>query len=173
MNHPFFALLNTLNHWHWGVFAAALTLLELVLPLSLFLWMGIAAAVVSGALFVWPSLGWQGEIMLFLFVFAASTGLSRLRFVRPSLPVRPLPRPAQAVTPSHRASQYVGRLFTLAQPIRDGLGSLHIGNTLWTIRGLDLSAGTQVKVTGFEGEVLAVEALEEQASRRDDDLGWP
>ncbi|WP_130470219.1 NfeD family protein [Candidatus Magnetaquicoccus inordinatus] len=172
MNHPLFALLNHLNHWHWGLLAAALTLLELLLPISLFLWMGVAAAVVSGTLFFWPSIGWQSEIMLFLFIFAASTALSRMRFVRPKIAVRPLPKPPQAVT-THRASQYVGRLFTLTQPIRDGVGTLQIGNTLWTIRGLDLSAGTQVKITGFEGSVLAVEALEEQPSRHNDDLGWP
>ncbi|MBF0185682.1 MAG: NfeD family protein [Magnetococcales bacterium] len=172
MNQPLFHLLDHLNHWHWGLLAAAFTLLELLLPISLFLWMGVAAAVVSATLFFWPSIGWQGEMMEFFFIFASATGIARLRFSRPVAPVRPLPRPAQPVS-THRASQYVGRLFTLAQPIRDGMGTLQIGNTLWTIRGLDLSAGTQVKITGFEGSILAVEAMEEQPSRHNDDLGWP
>ncbi|MBF0584796.1 MAG: NfeD family protein [Magnetococcales bacterium] len=159
MSQHFYAFLAHMNHWHWGLFAVGLTLMEWVAPRSVFLWLGLSAGVVSALLFLLPTLGWPVAWVLFIVIAVLAAGLARIRMPRRRAPtaVR-LP----VVPPNRRASQYVGRLFTLSQPIHNGVGLLQIDNTLWTIYGLDMAAGTSVKVVGFEGSILSVEAMEQQ-----------
>ena len=159
MSQNFYTVFAHLNHWHWGLFAIGLTLLEWVFPFSWFLWLGLAAGVVSGVVFLWPAMGWGMELALFVSVALGSMALSRLLSHQPSAPRRPH-HPSPLPAPPGRASQYVGRLFTLTQPIQGGVGLLKIGSTVWTIRGLDMVAGTPVKVVGFEGSILSVETME-------------
>jgi membrane protein implicated in regulation of membrane protease activity len=40
----------------------------------------------------------------------------------------------------------VGKLATLAEPIKNGRGRIKLGDTLWRVSGPDLPAGTQVRV---------------------------
>jgi membrane protein implicated in regulation of membrane protease activity len=58
---------------------------------------------------------------------------------------------------NRRAQQYVGRRFTLDEPIVNGYGKLRVGDSVWSVSGSDLPAGTQVTVTGTSGVVLLVE----------------
>jgi membrane protein implicated in regulation of membrane protease activity len=53
---------------------------------------------------------------------------------------------------------YVGRSFTLNQPIVNGRGKLTIEDTMWEIEGPDLAAGTRIKVTAVKDMTLVVEA---------------
>jgi membrane protein implicated in regulation of membrane protease activity len=57
-----------------------------------------------------------------------------------------------------RGNQYVGRTFTLEQPIVEGRGKLRVGDTLWSAEGPDLAAGARVRVTSVKGTVLVVES---------------
>ncbi|MEO5362778.1 MAG: NfeD family protein [Magnetococcus sp. DMHC-8] len=168
MSQHAYTLFTHWNHWHWGLLAVGLTLLELLIPTSLLLWLGLAAGVVSGALFVFPAMGWLMTTVLFLLVAGVAVGLSRLLSTRRPPPIRRPARRLVAPGAIHSASQQVGRLFTLTEPIRDGIGTLPIGNMLWTIRGLDMAAGTPVKVVGFEGTILSVEAMEQNATGPDE-----
>ena len=47
---------------------------------------------------------------------------------------------------NRRAEQFVGRVVTLAEPIRDGRGRLQLDDTVWRISGPDLPAGARVRV---------------------------
>jgi inner membrane protein len=60
---------------------------------------------------------------------------------------------------NRRKMGYVGRTFTLKEPIVDGRGRLTIEDTVWEIEGPDLSAGARVKVTAVSGMSLIVEPL--------------
>ena len=62
---------------------------------------------------------------------------------------------------NQRGRNYVGRRFTLASPIVDGVGKLHVDDTSWKISGANLPAGSHVKVVGVEGTMLKVEAVED------------
>jgi len=61
-------------------------------------------------------------------------------------------------TLNRRGEQYVGRRFTLDEPIVNGVGKLRVDDTTWKIMGDDLPAGSQVTVTGVDGTVLVVSA---------------
>lgn len=52
--------------------------------------------------------------------------------------------------------QFVGRSFTLVEPIVEGEGRLKIGDTVWRVTGPDMRAGTKVIVTGAQGTALVV-----------------
>lgn len=156
MSQPFYAFLAHLNHWHWGVLAIVLTLMEWVLPRGFFLWLGISAGIVSGLSFLLPTMGWPIAWILFISIALLTAGRSRASGLR-----------RRRHSPTHtrrRASQYVGRLYTLAHPIQNGIGLLEADNIMWTIYGLDMPAGTEIKVVGFEGSILAVEAMEQRVS---------
>ncbi len=57
---------------------------------------------------------------------------------------------------NRRGAQYVGRLFTLEQPIVNGVGKLRVDDTTWKIIGEDCPVGTRVRVSGVESTVLKV-----------------
>ena len=56
---------------------------------------------------------------------------------------------------NRRQMGYVGRSFTLKEPIVDGRGKLTIEDTVWEIEGPDLAPGTRVKVTAGRGKACA------------------
>ena len=62
---------------------------------------------------------------------------------------------------NRRGEQYVGRVFTLSEPIENGTGKLIIDDTMWKVSGSDLPAGTKVRVTGVQGAILEVVAAED------------
>ncbi len=58
---------------------------------------------------------------------------------------------------NRRQLGYIGRTFTLKEPIIDGRGKLAIEDTVWEIEGPELGAGTRVKVTAVRNMSLIVE----------------
>ena len=58
-----------------------------------------------------------------------------------------------------RAAQLVGRTVTLVEPIEGGIGKVRCDDTLWQVEGIDLPAGTTVRVVGAKGMRLVVEHL--------------
>ena len=65
---------------------------------------------------------------------------------------------------NRRGQQYVGRTFTLAEPIENGRGRLHVDDTMWKISGPELAQGRQVRVVGVDGVVLMVEPSEAEVN---------
>ena len=62
-----------------------------------------------------------------------------------------------------RGQDYVGRVFDLQAPIKNGKGKLIIGDTPWTVNGPDLETGAQIKVLAVESGELQVEAAKVHA----------
>jgi membrane protein implicated in regulation of membrane protease activity len=56
-----------------------------------------------------------------------------------------------------RGQQYFGRVLTVEEAIDCGRGKVRVGDTLWSAEGLDVLAGTRVKVTDTRGTILLVE----------------
>lgn len=144
------AVLAELGYWHWFILGVGLMIAETLLPGAFLLWFGVGAAVTGFALLVMPSLAWQVQAVIFAVVSLASlVGWRRFRVRHPETSSHP--------TLNQRGTQYVGRRFTLTEPIVDGYGRIHVDDTHWRIAGPDLPAGTHVTVTGVDGIVLEVE----------------
>lgn len=144
------ALFEHINHWHWWILAVLFVVLEVFTPGTFFLFMGFAAAVVGGVVLIVPALGWEYQVLGFAVLSVVGTFAGRAYLKR---------RPIETDRPTlnRRGAQYVGRTFTLEEPIVNGLGKLRVDDSTWKIAGSDCPAGTSVKVTGVDGTILQVE----------------
>jgi len=59
---------------------------------------------------------------------------------------------------NRRGSQYIGREFTLTEPIVNGIGRLNVDDTIWRISGPDMDSGVQIIVDGMDGTILRVKS---------------
>jgi len=144
----------TVEFWYWLVLAAALAGLEMVAPGAVLIWLGAAAAVVGGTLWLFPELSWQGQLLLFAGLSIAFVLLGR-RLIGRGEGEEPHP------TLNRRANQYVGTIHSLATPLVNGRGRVQVGDSQWTAVGAeDLPAGTRVRVVGADGVTLKVERAE-------------
>jgi hypothetical protein len=135
-------------YWHWWVAGLAFLTFEAFLPGAIFLWMGISALVVGLLTWIAPATGWKIEFVL----FGALSIITVLAWRK----YRPAPTSDQPAL-NRRGESYVGRQFTLEQPIVNGTGKLRVDDSQWRISGPDLQIGARVRVTRAEGATLHVE----------------
>ncbi len=138
--------------WHWLAFAAFLLIVELLAPGMFFLWMAQAALVTGILLYVFPAMDWEIQLFIFSVFSVLGIALARRFFKRhPTLSEQPLL--------NRRTAHYMGRVFTLEQPIVNGQGKIKVDDSSWKVRGEDCPAGTRVKVVGADSVVLIVEII--------------
>jgi membrane protein implicated in regulation of membrane protease activity len=139
--------------WHWWILAGLLLILELTAPAFFFLWLGIAAAAVGLIMLVFPSIG--VETQLVLFAIASIVSVIAWRKYRESRPIV-----TDQPNLNRRGHQYIGRVFSLTEPISNGVGKVIVDDSTWKVKGPDLPAGTHIRVTGVEGVVFMVESAD-------------
>ena len=142
-------LFSQIDYWHWWVLAGAMLLIEVLAPSFFFLWLSVAAAVVGLVMLGIPDLDWQYQIMIF-------SGLSVISIVLFRRYQRLHPASTDQPGLNRRGEQYIGRVFTLDQPIVNHIGSIRVDDTSWRISGEDMPTGTQVTVSGTDGAILKV-----------------
>ena len=59
-----------------------------------------------------------------------------------------------------RGTQYVGRVYSLYEPIVNGQGKIKVDDSQWKVNGEDCPVGTRVKVTAIRGSVFDVEKVD-------------
>ena len=141
--------------WHWLLAAVALIILEVLTPTAFFMWLAVAAGLVGLVLAVFPELNWQLQLVLFAFFSVLSLFAGRHY-------LKHHPIATDEPTLNKRGHQYIGRVFTLEQPIVNGFGKLRVDDTTWKIGGRDCAEGTQVTVSGVDGVVLLVKPAGEE-----------
>lgn len=144
-----------LTHFHWWIIGVALVILELLAPAFFFLWLGFSAGIVGFLLLFFPELGWKTQLLSFSTLSVISIFISR-EYLKKS------PTPTDRPTLNRRGSQYIGRIFTLTDPIKDGVGRIHVDDSSWKIMGADLEAGNKIRVTAVDGTTLRIEAAVEE-----------
>ena len=143
-----------IEFWYWWVLAFGLLAVELTLVGSFFLLaISVAAAVVGVIAWVAPNMGWEVQFSYF-------AGLSLVAILlwwkfRPAKSKGP----DAADSLNRRGTHYVGRIFTLDDPITNGVGKLRVDDTQWRATGNDAPSGTRVKVLRVDGATLIVEAV--------------
>ena len=146
-------MLEQFDYWHWWVIGIVLIILELFAPGAFFLWMGIAAGIVGVILLISPDMGWQYQFIIFAIVSVVSIVVWRSY-------LRKHPTETDKPTLNMRGEQYVGREFTLVEPVVNGVGKIKVDDTMWKIEGKDCETGTKVKVSRTDGAVLKVEIVQ-------------
>jgi len=150
--------MDEMNHWHWWSLAVLFMVLEVFTPGTYFLFIGISAAAIGGVVLILPGLDWEYQVFGFA-VLAVTAIVAARNYLR----VRPLT--SDRPTLNRRGAQYVGRTFTLEEPMVNGQGKIRVDDSTWKIRSAsapNLAAGVRVTVTGWEGIELTVEPAQER-----------
>ncbi|WP_192177827.1 NfeD family protein [Mesorhizobium amorphae] len=137
-------IISELGPWNWMVLGFVLLVMEVIAPGIFMLWIGIAALLIGlVSLLIWDASFWTWEVQVLAFLalslVSAFVG-KKLVGGRHDATDQPLL--------NRRGAQMVGKMATLAEPIKDGRGRIKLGDTLWRVSGPDLPVGTQVRVTG-------------------------
>jgi len=140
----------SLGSWNWFILAALFLLLEVLAPGTFMLWLGLSAILV-GAISLAVIWSWQAQVIAFA-VFAVAS-IPAWRYF-----ARKVEKPADRPFLNRRVEGYVGREFTLDKPIVGGVGTIHIDDTVWRVKGPDCPAGSRVRIARAEGADLLVEA---------------
>ncbi len=145
-------MMDSVDFWHWLVLAVLLIILEVMIPAAFFLWLGVSAGVVGLVLWVFPDMGWESQLLLFSVISVVSIALWRIR-------LRAHPTASEDNTLNARTTQYVGRVFTLTEPIVDGYGKIRVDDSYWQVNGQDCEKDQKVKVISADGMVLKVKPV--------------
>ncbi len=66
-----------------------------------------------------------------------------------------------ASSPQRKGERFIGQVVTVPKGIENGLGRVQLGPQKWSLRGPDVPAGAQVRITGVDGRVLIVDRMSE------------
>ena len=144
-------LIGQYGGWSWIVAGLILLALELIVPGGVLVWLGLAGIItgIVALLNLAPfSIQWVLFGVLSIAGVAAWLGLARKRKLNES------DRPFL----NRRAAKLVGEQAELTEAISGGFGRARLGDSTWRVTGPDLPRGTRVRITGYEGTVLTVEA---------------
>lgn len=138
--------------WHWWVLAVFLLALEILAPGFFFLWLSVAGLVVGTILLIIPSTSLDVQILIFSLISIVSVLLWRkYGYKNDTETDHPLL--------NKRGAQYIGRTFSLIEPIKNGRGKIKVDDSIWTVLGEDCAMETQVEVTEIEGTLFKVKLM--------------
>jgi len=100
-----------------------------------------------------PELSWQMQFILLACFSLVS--IAMWRFSRKLFPQNE----AEASHLNRRGEQYIGRTFTLLEPIINSTGKIKVDDSTWRVKGEDAPIGTQVRITGVKGIIFDVEKV--------------
>ena len=64
-----------------------------------------------------------------------------------------------ALSPQRMGERFIGQIVTVPKGIENGSGRVQLGLQQWSLRGPDVPAGGQVRITGVDGRVLIVDRM--------------
>jgi len=146
-------LYGEIQWWHWLVLAMLLLTIEIIAPITWFLWVAVAALAMSLIVFLAGPMVWTTQLLLFGILGVASLVLAHFWIKS---------RPIKTDQPllNKRGAQYVGRQFTLIEAIENGYGTVKVDDTRWRVSGPALVEGAKVIVTGLDGTTLQVKSAD-------------
>ena len=147
------ALFESLTMWHWLGLGVILVIIDITAGTSFFfLWLGVCAGTVALVLSVIPDLSWNVQVIIF-----AVESLACMVFWYAYLSKHPTISDKPRL--NRRSEQYIGRSFTLKEPIEHGHGKIRVDDSSWKVEGPDLPAGAKIKIVDANGVVLIVEEM--------------
>ncbi|MCK5829850.1 MAG: NfeD family protein [Methylococcales bacterium] len=138
--------------WHWWILAVFLLGIEILAPGFFFLWLSMAGVVVGTIVLILPSTSLEIQLFIFSILSIVSVLLWRkYGFQNISETDHPLL--------NQRGAQYIGRTFSLIEPIKNGRGKIKADDSIWTVLGEDSPIENQVEVTAVEGTLFKVKLV--------------
>lgn len=139
-----------LNCWHWFALGLLLLMAEMAGAGGYLLWAGIAAGITGGLLFLLPVITWQIQLLLFS-VLSVVSAVLWWKYQKRSV------NSAVDTLLNKRSAQYIGRIFTLSDPVENGRGKIRVDDSFWEVTAKeDMPVGSRVKVLSVEHDQIFV-----------------
>jgi membrane protein implicated in regulation of membrane protease activity len=137
-----------ITFWHWTALCLLLLIVEMSGAGGYLLWIGIAAGITGGLLFVAPELSWQIQVIVFSVASVTCTlAWWKYQMKYPRLVDEPLL--------NKRGAQYIGRVFTLSDAIENGRGKIRVDDSFWEVSAAeDMPVGMRVKILTLEHDQI-------------------
>lgn len=142
--------LDQIEFWYWLIAAVVMIIIEMMVPAAYFLWMGVSAFVVGLILYAIPAT----PTLIQVIIFGALSVVSLVFYKRYQ---KSNPAEKNESNLNRRGEQYIGRIFTLEEPIVNGVGKIRVDDTTWKVKGPDMPEGSKVRVMNVDGTVFNVE----------------
>lgn len=138
--------------WYWWALALILLVLEMLTPGFFFMWLAVSGFVTGFLVWLVPALSMNAQVSVFS-VFSV-LAITAWRYYGKKISLQ-----TDQPLLNKRGAQYVGRVFSLVEPIENGQGKIKVDDTIWKVHGEDCDLHTKVKVTGVRGTVFEVEKV--------------
>ena len=138
--------------WYWWILAVLLLGIEILVPGFFFLWLSISGFVVGTILLIVPAVNLEIQLIIFGLLSITSIFIWR-RYGNQQLTETDHP------LLNKRGEQYIGRTFSLVEPIENGRGKIKVDDSIWTVQGNDCPIETKVEVTAVNGTVFEVKLI--------------
>jgi len=139
--------------WYWWVAALALLVVEILAPGFFFLWMAISGFVTGAIVFLLPAISTTMQVLIFSVLSVAT--IIVWKFYGKKYPIE-----SDHPLLNKRGVQYIGRVFSLHEPIENGQGKIKVDDSIWKVHGEDCDINTKVKVIACRGTVFEVEKID-------------
>jgi membrane protein implicated in regulation of membrane protease activity len=139
--------------WYWWVLALAFLVIEILAPGFFFLWMAISGFITGVMVWLIPAISM--EVQIFVFSILSVVTITGWRFYGKKHPIE-----SDHPLLNKRGVQYIGRVFNLYEPIKNGQGKIKVDDSIWKVHGEDCDINTRVKVTACRGTVFDVEKID-------------
>jgi hypothetical protein len=146
-------LLSQAEPWHWFAAALIFMMIELAMPGFIMIWFGVAAASVGLILLMMPL---SAQVQLAIWAALSIASIIVWRIWRKKNPAE---NPDLSL--NRRQDAYIGRSFSLSEASDNGYGKVKVDDSIWKVRlEEDLKKGTKVRITGTDGAILIGEKAE-------------
>ncbi|MCD2315803.1 NfeD family protein [Sphingomonas sp. IC-11] len=136
----------------WLLVAVMLAAAELAVPGVFLVFLGVAAAIVSAATYVFPDLPIAAQLGAFAMWSVVAVLIGRRWY---------MDYPVETSDPllNDRAARLVGETVTVADPIVAGRGRVRVGDGEWPASGPDAPAGARMRIISVASGILVVEPV--------------
>ncbi|MEX0299068.1 MAG: NfeD family protein, partial [Kordiimonas sp.] len=121
-------------HWLWWSAGVLLLAGEMIIPGVYLLWIGMAAALTGVAAWLMPGLDFEGHGLIFAVLAALSVFIGHRYFYS-----KRAEEPESTV--NTRGNRHVGKVYIVAEPIKNGRGHVTVGDSRWLAEGPDAAIG--------------------------------
>ena len=139
--------------WYWWVLALILLVVEILAPGFFFLWMAISGFVSGALVLLIPATSMAMQVLVF-------SVLSVVNIIVWKFYSKKHPIESDHPLLNKRGVQYIGRVFNLHEPIKNGQGKIKVDDSIWKVHGEDCDINSRVKVIAIRGTVFEVERLQ-------------
>ncbi len=146
--------LTQMEFWQWWAIGLVLIGLEIAVPGTFFMFLGIGAGLVGLIMLPFPDMSWQAQLIIF-----AGTSLAAAIGFR--LWQRKNPPEVADETLNRRGAQHIGQTVIVSDTMKGGRGRVTLGDSSWSCvseDGSDFIAGAKVEITDVQGATLTVKA---------------